>query len=307
MEQLTGDRNSDLESIKGRDWDAVIDTATYGPIWVRTLGQALKDRVGHYTFISTVGVYDHPGANEDGTDETNKRAEYKGADAYSITQSQNLSQYGELKALCETEAEKQFPERTLIVRPGTIVGPNDSGGVFTYWAMRIEAGGEILVAGDPLSPVQMVDVRDIAEWVIRMIEIGETGAFNLVGPALPLGWAEFLGALRGLSSSEVSLTWVPVEWVRKQGISSPLSSVLFWPAEVGFPGIMRMKNDKARSKGLTFRPISVTVSDTRAWFRNQAVDRQKQLLMGLDGTNKALEESMAIERELLAAWHSREN
>jgi 2'-hydroxyisoflavone reductase len=304
VEQLAGDRNGDLGSAQDRDWDAVVDTDTNVPFRVRTLGLALKGRVKHYTFISSIDVYDHPGANATGTDEKSNVVEYMGAtDPYYITQAEG-KQYGPLGVLCEREAEKQFPGRTLIVRPGAVIGPGDPAGAFTYWPVRMEKGGEILAAGDPSVRVQMIDVRDMADWVIRMAEKADTGTFNAVGPALPMTWAEMLGAVRGTSSVPVKLTWVPEAWVQEQLV--PLWSCLrFWPSEATTPGSMRMSNDKARERGLTFRPMGVTAADTLAWYKSQHRHLQSQLLLGFTGMF-SVEDSMKRERELLHAWHTRQ-
>jgi 2'-hydroxyisoflavone reductase len=302
VEILTGDRNGNLDSIENRDWDAVLDLATFGPAWVRRLGQALHGRVKHYTFISTVSVYENPISNINGTDENSKVLEYRSsADPYSATLPEN--QYGQLKVLCERESEKQFPGRTLLIRPGYIVGPGDALGAFTYLPVRMEAGGEVLAAGDPLSQVQMIDVRDMAEWIIRLIEMGATGTFNAVGPAMPIGWAELLGAVRGSLPAPLRLTWVPASWITNQKVQ-PMSNVLFWPMEVGTPGTMRMSNDKARIKGLTFRAISVTSADTLSWFKSQTLERRNQVLLGFNGTGSSLGDSMQREREMLAMWHT---
>ncbi|WP_161965936.1 NAD-dependent epimerase/dehydratase family protein [Steroidobacter cummioxidans] len=301
VEQLTGDRNRDLEAIKSREWDAVLDLATYGPAWVRTLGEALKDRVKHYTFISTVAVYQNIGGNRSSTDEKSKLVEYKeAADPFSIT---TLSeQYAPLKVLCEREAEQQFHGRTLIIRPGVIAGPGDTVGGFTYLAVRMEAGGEILAAGDPLMQVQIIDVRDLAEWTIQMVETGATGIFNAVGPDLPLGWAEMLGALRGATLSAVKLTWIPLSWLQEQNLKPRIDIITLFPTEFGYPGLMRMSNDKSRAKGLTFRSVCETGADTLTWFKNQPVARHAQLLGGSN-----LEATMQRERTILAAWSAHQS
>jgi 2'-hydroxyisoflavone reductase len=301
VEHLTGDLNGDLDAIRNRDWDAVLDAATFGPRWVRTIGEALKDRVGHYTFISTDSVYDNPIANPDGTSEGDKLVEYTGTDdPYSIIEFREVDEYRALKVLCEREAQKQFPGRCLIVRPTFIVGP--SSWELTYWPVRMERGGEILVAGDPLAPVQMIDVRDMAEWIISMIERCEHGTFNVVGPERPLGFAEMLGAIRGMTSSAVTLVWVPAPWLQEH-VPPVWSNPLMWVTEAGIAGLMRVRNDKATAKGLTFRPLSVTAADAFSWYRAQPPERQRELLMGLHGTG-SIEDSMARERELLDAWRA---
>lgn len=303
VEHLTGDLGVNLDSIRNRDWDAVLDCATFGPVWIRTLGEAMRGRVGHYTFISTDSVYDDPAANREGTREEDKLLEYTGRDdPYTITEFREVDEYRALKVLCERESEKQFPGKTLIVRPTFIVGP--STGELTYWPVRMELGGELLVAGDPLAPVQMIDVRDLAEWNIRMIEQRQYGVFNVVGPAAPMGFAEMLGAIRGTTAVAASLMWVPIVWLREQQIPPIWSSPLMWPTEAGIPGLMHVRNDKAVARGLTFRPLSVTAADSLSWYRSQSPERQTGLLQGVNGTG-SIEDSMAMEREIIRRWHAR--
>jgi 2'-hydroxyisoflavone reductase len=302
VEMLTGDLNGDLDSIKNRDWDAVLDVATFGPRWIRVLGEALKGRAGHYTFISTDSVYDTPMSNPAGSREGDKVVEYTGTeDPYSITEFREVDEYRQLKVLCEREAEKQFPGEALILRPTFIVGP--STGELTYWPVRMERGGQILAAGDPLADVQLIDVRDMAEWIILMIEQRERGIFNAVGPATPMGFAEMLGAIRGITSAAVSLVWVPVKWLQEQNVPPIWSNPLMWLTEAGIPGLMRVRNDKAIARGLTFRTLSVTAADSLSWYRNQPPDRQSSFLLGLNGVG-CVEDSMTRERELLNAWHA---
>lgn len=304
VEQLIGDRNGDLETIKHREWDAVLDLATYGPAWVRTLGQALKGRVKHYTFISTVAVYQDPKDHQSSTDETGEVAMYKNdADPYRITEAGE--QYAPLKVLCEREAEVQFPGKTLLIRPGVIGGPGDNAGGYTYLAARMDAGGEILAAGDPLIRVQVIDVRDLAEWIIKMVELGKTGIFNAVGPVLPLGWAEMLGVLRATTSSPVQLTWIPLSWLREHCETNMKRQAwvhVLFPTEYGYPGLMRMSNQKALANGLRLRSVFETGCDTLAWFKEQPAAQKAKLLWG-----GSLEESMQRERVVLAAWHAHQS
>lgn len=297
VERLVGDRDGNLESIKGRDWDAVFDTAAYVPSWVRTLGEALNGRVRHYTFISTIMAYRFPGA----TDERSDLEVYTGSDdPYTVKTPGNY--YGALKVLCEREGERQFPGKTLVLRPGHIVGPREAVGAFTYLVARMEQGGEVLAGGDPLTQVQLIDVRDLAEFAVRSAERGSTGAFTLVGPARPLGWAELLGAVRAAFSVPTELTWVPLPWLLEHRFK-PFSSTIFWGSQMGIPGFTELNNDKARDHGLAFRPLNVTVADTLAWYRSLPAERQRMVLMPID-SSRALEDSMARERELLAEWRA---
>jgi 2'-hydroxyisoflavone reductase len=300
VEQLAGDRNGDLECAKDRDWDAVIDTDTHVPFRVRTLGLALKGRVKHYTLISSINVYDSPGAH-DTTDESGPVLEYRdSADPYFIMQAEGR-QYGPLGVLCEREAQKQFPGKTLIVRPGATVGPGDPSGAFTYWTVRMEKGGDILATGDPSTRVQMIDARDLADWVIRMAEEANTGTFNAVGPAFPLVWTDMLRTLGDGSPTPVKLVWVPEPWLAEQGVPE-LSNLRFWSSEAATHGLMHMSNNKALERGLTLRPLAVTAADTLGWYKNQPRHRQMQLLLGLNGM-VPVEDSMEHEQELLNAWH----
>jgi 2'-hydroxyisoflavone reductase len=297
VERLIGDRSGDLSAIKGRDWDAVFDLATYVPSSVRRLGEALKGRVKHYTFISTIMTYKFPG----GTDENSQLFPYRGEfDPYEVT-SVEYHTYGPLKVMCEQEGEKQFPGRTLALRPGTIVGPREVGGFFTYLVARMERGGEVLAAGDPLAPVQLIDVRDLAEWAIRMAEQGKTGVFNTIGPATNMGWAELLGAVRSAFSVATKLTWVPLEWMVQQGVGLK-TALLFWPAEFGLTGLNRLSIDKAIANGITFRPLQDTVRHMLAWYKSLPAERQRQVLVKFDDNTQALEDTMAREADLLAAW-----
>ena len=186
VEELVGDRNTgDLKALAGREWDVCIDNPTSLPFWVRDAGQVLAGKVGQYVFISTLSVY--ASDKEPGQDETAPLAQYQGGDAMKETQQTlraNLEGlYGPLKALSEREAEKWFPGRTTVIRPGLIVGPGDESDRFSYWPVRLDRGGDALAPGDGSDPVQFVDARDLAEWTVRVAEARSLGTFNAMGPA----------------------------------------------------------------------------------------------------------------------------
>lgn len=301
VERLVGDRNSNLTAIQNRDWDAVLDLATYGPGWVRSLGNALRGRVRHYTFISTINAYDHSVSHPQGIDERSTLVEYKdAADPYSLTTWEKG--YGELKVLCEREAERQFPGKTLILRPSYIVGPGDPVGALTYWSARLEKGGEILAAGDANAPIHVIDVRDMTRWAIELVERTEAGTFNAVGPAAPTNWGQLLKELGARATTPIKTTWIPMAWLEARKLGQ-FSNLLFWPSGVSCGGTpVLIKNDKARAEGLALRPVSNSAADALAWSREQPAERQAQLLLGVEG-KASLETSMAREAELLAAWH----
>jgi 2'-hydroxyisoflavone reductase len=301
VRRLVGDRNGDLRSIRNRDWDAVFDLATYVPSWVRSLGGALEGRVGHYTFISTIITYKYPGAVREESDVV----PYTGTvDPYSLTSHMPpMGQYGALKVLCEDEAEKQFPLKTLVLRLGHIVGPRERTGALTYWVARMAKGGEILVGGEYSTPVQLIDVRDVAEWSVRMSEERHTGTFNTVGPAMSMTWGEMLGALRGAFAAPTRLTWVPKAWLIERKLPS-FSALLFWPGESGgISGIWNLSNDKARAHGLTFRSLNTTIADTWAWYMRLSREQKMESLLLFNEKSPALDDAIVEERKLLAAWN----
>lgn len=296
VEQLHGDRNEgDLKALDGREWDVCIDNPTSLPFWVRDAGKVLNGKVGQYIFISTISVYadgSKPGIVEDAA-----LAQYGGDDAMAETMNslqadvQNL--YGPLKALSEAEARNQFGERVTIVRPGYIVGPRDETDRFTYWPHRIAQGGEVLVPGDGSDPVQIIDGRDLGEWVVRLAESGTTGIFNAVGPDYSLSTDAMVHGCHAVTGGPVTFTHVTPEFLESNEVGLPI-----WvPAKAGpYAGYGRVSNARAVSAGLTFRPLATTVSELLAWFRSLPDERQATLRAGI---------SREREAELLTAWRSR--
>src|SRR6266403_4778266 len=219
VEQLVGDRNGKLDALKNRKWDVVIDNPTTLPAWVRDAAQILKGSVERYVFISTVSVY---GEVKQGVDESAPVEIYQGPDPYKETleamRASGYKTYGPLKALSEREAEMWFPGKTLVIRPGLIVGPRDETDRFTYWPVRIDRGGEVLAPGNPSDPVQFIDGRDLAEWTIRMVENRETGTYNATGPAKPLGIGGMLDGIKAALKSNATLTWVAEDFLTQQKV-----------------------------------------------------------------------------------------
>jgi len=291
VEQLVGDRNGKLDALKNRQWDVVIDNPTTLPAWVRDAAQILKGNVDHYVFISTISVY---GEVKTGVDETAPTEKYTGADPYKETieamKASGFKTYGPLKALSEQEAEKSFPGKALIIRPGLIVGPRDETDRFTYWPVRIDRGGEVLAPGDPKDPVQFIDARDLAEWTIRMVENRETGIYNATGPAKALGVGEMLDRIKEAEKSKATFTWASEEFLTQQKVE-PWSDMPVWTGKES--GLALTKIDKALAKGLTFRPLGETARDTVAWFKSLPQDRQSKMRAGLTPEREA---------EVLAAW-----
>ncbi|MEI2796710.1 NAD-dependent epimerase/dehydratase family protein [Pseudoxanthomonas sp. F11] len=296
VEQLHGDRNTgDLAALKGRKWDVCIDNPTSLPFWVRDAGQVLKGNVGHYLFISTISVY--ADGSKPGINENSPLAQYKGKDAMAETQQtlradiENL--YGPLKALSEAEAHKQFGKNVTIVRPGYIVGPRDETDRFTYWPHRVAQGGEILVPGDGHDPIQIIDGRDLGEWMIRLAEAGTTGTFNACGPDYPLSMDAMLYGCQAVTGGGMTLTHVSPAFLDEQQVGLPI-----WVPSKDNPyaGYGAVSNERAIAAGLTFRPLATTVQDLLAWFRSLPAERQAKLGAGITREKEA---------ELLKAWHAR--
>jgi nucleoside-diphosphate-sugar epimerase len=298
VEQLVGDRNGQLDALKNRKWDVVIDNPTSVPVWVRDVAQVLKGSVDRYVFISTISVY--ADTSKPGTDESAPLAKYKGADAMKESRDSILASkyalYGPLKALSEQEAEKWFPKKTLIIRPGLIVGPRDETDRFSYWPVRIDRGGEVLAPGDPSDPVQFIDARDLSEWTIRMVESGETGIYNATGPERKLGIGEMLNGIKDANKSNANFTWLNADFLAAQKVE-PWSDMPVWiPPRGEEAGGNQISNKRALARGLTFRPLAETARDTLTWFKSQPQDRQSKLRAGLTPEREA---------EVLAAWHKK--
>ena len=291
VEQLIGDRNGQLDALKGRTWDVVIDNPTTLPVWVRDAAQILKGNVDRYVFTSTISVYQD---SKTGPDENAPLQVYEGADAYKETlesmKANGFKLYGPLKVLSEKEAEKWFPGKTLVIRPGLIVGPRDESDRFTYWPVRINRDGEVLAPGRPQDPVQYIDGRDLAEWTIRMAENGETGIYNATGPGRPIGIGEMLDGIKTPLKSNAKFNWADEKFLTDQKVQAWSDMPVWAGAE---DGVTRTNISRALSKGLTFRPLDKTARDTLEWFKSRPQDRQAHMKAGITPEREA---------EVLAAW-----
>jgi len=294
-EQLLGDRNGKLDALKGKTWDVVIDNPATLPVWVRDAAEILKGNAERYVYISSTAVY--ADTSKQNVDETAPLTKYTGADAMKETsasmRASNFALFGPLKAQSEAEAEKWFPGKTLVIRPGYIVGPGDESDRFTYWPVRVERGGEVLAPGSPSDPMQIIDARDLAEWTIRMVEQGTVGAFNATGPRTRLSMGKMLSDIKKTTNSDARFTWVPDEFLKAQKI---IDEFPIWTSPKGSEILYLTTNiNKALSHGLTFRPLSDTTRATLEWFRRQTPDRQIKMRAGIKPQREA---------EVLAAWHA---
>jgi 2'-hydroxyisoflavone reductase len=283
VEELVGDRDTgEVKALKGRKWDVCIDNPTSVPFWVRDVGKVLKGNIQHYIFISTLSAY----ADDKtiGADESAATQVYKGKDIMqeSITSLRaDMALYGPMKAACEREAKKYFGARTTIIRPGFIVGPEDPYDRLTYWVQRMAQGGPMLVPGDGLDPLQYIDPRDLAEWTVRMAEMQAFGTFNATGPDYPLSADAFFYGLRAVTTAGAQFVRAPAKFVEDNALSPGGDLPVWVPRGTDTDGFATRSNRAAVAKGLSFRPIATTASDTLAWFNAQPEERRKTLRAGL--------------------------
>ena len=291
LEKLQGDRDNDLKALEGRKWDAVVDTSANIPRWVKSAAAVLGPNIKHYVYISSISAY--ASLEKPGIDESAPLAEI----ADPTVEKVDGETFGALKALSEKAAEESMPGRVTVVRPGLIVGPDDPSDRFTYWPARVARGGEVLAPGSADDPVQLIDVRDLGEFLVTLIEGTTTGIFNALGPVEPLTMGRMLGACKEAAGSDATFTFVPAKFLAEQGVS-PWSDMPAWvPAEGDTAGFARVSNAKAVEAGLKFRPILDTARATLDWFQAQPEERRSKMRAGIRPEREA---------EVLAAWKARE-
>lgn len=288
--RLLGDRDPQkgdgLKALEGHDWDVVIDDSGYYPRHVAASAGLLADHAKRYIYISSISCYQEP--SPVGGDEDAPLAVLK--DPTVETMGAQFENYGGLKALCEQAVEKAMPGRAAIVRPGYIVGPDDYSGRFTYWPVRFDRGGEVAVPGTPEDPFQVIDVRDLGAWLVKLAEDGTTGRFNATGPEKRLAWGRVIKACQAATAAKTTPVWMDTDFVLKQ---PDLAFPIWAPATGDSKGFMTWRVDRAVKAGLRFRPIEATVKDTLAWHKGLAEGDKRAHLTG---------PSAEAEAKLLAAW-----
>ena len=294
IEERIGDRApkpGNYDALKTGEWDVVIDNPTTRPRWVREAAAAVKGRAGHYVFISTISTYaanDTPGADESAALATTTTPEIEDGPQFGPL-------YGPLKALAEREAQQAFPGRATIIRPGLIVGVGDATDRFTYWPVRIARGGDVL-APPADHPVQIIDARDLSEWVIRCCEQKVYGVFNATGPASRFTVRQMLEGTRAALGATATFTHVPSAFLAAQQVN-PWSDLPVWvPPDGDTAGFTQRSIAKALAAGLTFRPFADTVKATMDFYQQQTEERKAQLRAGLTAEREAA---------VLTAWKAR--
>ncbi len=293
VEQLVGDRNDDHTALEGRTWDVVLDNNTQDYRWVQTSTELLADAAGHYVFVSSISAYQLEGFGWENADRV-LREPVVDEDHPRVPRPEGWrdgddAPYGLMKTLGEDIVHAAFPGRATVVRPGLIVGPGDPTDRFTYWPVRLDEGGEVLAPGNPEHAIQVIDQRDLTEWIVRLAETGTTGDFNATGPAERLSMASFLDQVGSAARNPYELTWVPESFLEAQGVA-PWSDLPGW-----IPGdpLMFVDVRDAVAAGLTFRPLATTARDTLAWDETRPAEERADRAFGM---------SREREREVLDAW-----
>lgn len=283
-DEVFGDRTEEIERLGG-DFDVAVDTSGYTPSQVRPVVDHLEPRVDRYLFVSTTAVYrdlSKPGVDEDAYLKTLEDPELDEL---------NRSTYGPLKTECEAVVTGAFDHRSLIVRPGVLAGPHDPTDRFTYWACRVADGGEVLAPGPASSPVQLLDARDLAKWLVDCVEEETTGTFNAAGPSI--SFEAMLEACRSAADSDATFTWVSPEFMNEVEIDVP-SKMPLWNREYDGrkAGLYAVDSSRALARGLSRRPLEETARDVWRWSETRESDRPWEV--GLDRLQ---------EREILDVWH----
>jgi 2'-hydroxyisoflavone reductase len=288
VESLRGDRTGPLDILLGHTWDAVIDTSGYLPQVVRPSAQALRDSVRRYLFVSTISVYES--FAQAGQDETAPVA----TPPDPLPDAMTWDKYGALKVACEAAVRETFGERACIVRPGLIVGPHDGTDRFSYWPYRVAAGGRVAAPVGPSFPVQLIDVRDLAEWMIALLERDVGGVFNATSPPGMLTIGEVLDRSREASGSDARFEWLEAAFLEAQGVKPWSEMPLYVPREGDMKGFASVSVARALAEGLRFRSLGDTVAATLDWIRTRPKDHAWKAGLAPDR-----------ERALLAAWDAR--
>lgn len=259
VERVLGDRDGGLDALAGRTFDAVVDTCGYVPRVVRQSAEAFKGRADAYLFVSTVSVY-----AEDAPPRSDESADLqilKDETAEEITN----ETYGGLKVLCEQAVAEHFAGRVFVVRPGFIVGPHDPTNRFTYYPRRVAEGGKMLVPNVPNDPLEVIDARDLAQFMLQGLERQIEGVYNTAGPEVR--FAEMLEACRPLNPG-VEFVWADFDFLEKRGIELWKDLPMAMP-----PGestaLMTVRSDRAVASGLRYRPLEETARDTAEWFARE--------------------------------------
>ncbi|NVK22805.1 MAG: NAD-dependent epimerase/dehydratase family protein [Kangiellaceae bacterium] len=285
---IKGDRKTDdIKQLKDSKWDLVIDTSSYYPRVVDMLLDQVADNIGQYILISTISVY------ADWSQKNMDESAAVGTLDDPTTEQVTGETYGPLKALCEQAAQKRLGERATIIRPGLIVGPGDKTDRFTYWPVRIAKGGDVLCPSEGKDFIQIIDVRDLAEWTIHCANKKISGVFNAQTNANDITIGELLTNCKMTLNPKANLVWVPTEFLESQSVAPWGEMPTWFPPKGDFAGAGTMSSKKAYANGLQQRPLKTIIKDTFDWFSSLPEERKGQLRAGIAAEKEA---------KVLAAW-----
>lgn len=288
LEKIKGDRNSDdINKLAGRKWDVVIDTSAYYPRSVNLAMEVLKKNIKQYLLVSTISVY--ADWSKVGMDESAAVGTIDDPTSETITG----TSYGPLKALCEQAAEKHMPGRVTIIRPGLIVGPLDKTDRFTYWPVRIKKGGRVLAPGNGDDFIQIIDVRDLADWMVHCLNHNVIGVYNAQSNGGDITIKKLLDTCVKELNPSTELVWVDTEFLQQQQVAAWQEMPTWIPPEGDYLGSGTMSSKLAYSNGLKERPLKVIVSDCYNWFASLPKERQAKLRAGISAEKEA---------KVLKAW-----
>jgi 2'-hydroxyisoflavone reductase len=292
VETLIGDRNGQLDTLRGRKWDAVIDDTGYIPKYVKMSAELLAPSVRYCLYISSISAYAGFDAPNDVNSPLGKLADPE-ADKVSN------DSYGPMKALCEQYSAAAFRDRMSIVRPGYVVGPLDPTDRFTYWPVRVSRGGEMLAPGTPADPIQFIDVRDLTAFMMTLVEARTNGIFNAVTPPHAFTMGELIAASQRASpKADTKVTWVNEAFIAAHSKPEELNLPIWAPPTGDTAGVALTSMEASRKAGLRSRELEATVRDTLAWFQSLPEDRRAKLRAGLDPVKEA---------DTLRDWHKEQS
>jgi 2'-hydroxyisoflavone reductase len=260
---VTGDRTRDLTALAGDRFDAVIDTSGYVPHAVDRSARFFASRTGRYVFVSSVSVFDISAA------EIDESSAMPGLPEPSSRTVMTGETYGPLKAMCERIVSSTFRQRATIVRPGLIAGPHDRTDRFTYWPVRLARGGNVLAPGEPGAGVQVVDVRDLAEFVVHLIDRDAGSDYNVTSPQGKFTMGDVISACASVNRVPHHAVWVEDAFLTAHEVAPWTDLPLWIPSSLGIPGLLNVNVRKALVAGLKIRPLAQTVRDTLAWARTR--------------------------------------
>jgi len=288
VETLIGDRNGQIDALRGRKWDVVIDDTGQIPKYVKMSAELLAPNVSYCLYISSISAYASFAKPNDENSPTGKLANPD-------TDKTTDETYGPMKALCEQYSAQAFKGRASIVRPGYIVGPLDGSDRFTYWPVRASKGGEMLAPGTPHDPIQIIDVRDLAAWMMKLAQERTTGYFNAISPPRAFTMGDLINASQHATpKAGTRATWVPEGFLAKRWKPEELDLPPWSPMSGETAGASLTSTARAQKAGLKTRPMQETVHDTLEWFHSLPAERQAKPRAGLDPQK---------EMETLRAWH----